>query len=276
MPDFLPRLPEPDDWETTRATLHAYVRGAGAIPETHAEAHPKWWHVSLNVRPQGLVTDDMALSDGGTFNVRLDLISHAVVVETSAGQATTLSMTEGATGTEMGDQIIAAVAELGLEGDYNREKFENDDPRGYDPVAAGVFLAAANNVNGVFEQHRASLSGDVGPVQLWPHGFDLATEWFGTRIEKYEEEGEVTEYPSQLNLGFYPGTDRPYFYSNPWPFEGAKLASEPLPHGAQWHMEGWEGSIIYYDQLQGDPGAATKLAEYARAVFDLAAPTLTA
>ncbi len=274
MSEILPALPE--DWETTRATLHAYAQAIGAIPRAHAAAHPKWWHVSLTVQPDGLVTEDMALPDGGTFNVRLDLKSHAVVVEAGDGRSAALSMTEGATGTQMGDRVIAAVAELGLEGDYNREKFEDEDPREYDPAAGEAFLQAVNTVNEVFEQHRASLSGDVGPVQLWPHGFDLATEWFGTRVEKYEEEGQVTEYPSQLNLGFFPGSERPYFYSNPWPFEGDKLTSEPLPHGAQWHTEGWEGSILYYDQLQGDSDAATKLAEYARAVFDLAAPTLTA
>ena len=274
MTDFLPTLPE--SWETTRATLHAYAHGVGAIPRAHAGAHPKWWHVSLNVRPHGLVTDDMALTGGGTLSVRLDLTSHEVVVETSAGQSTAFSLAEGTTGTEMGDRVIATVAKFGLEGDYNREKFENDDARGYDPAAGEAFLQAANNVAEVLEQHRASLPGDTGPVQLWPHGFDLATEWFGTRVERYEEDGEVTEHPSQLNLGFYPGSERPYFYSNPWPFEGAKLTSQPLPHGAEWFTEGWEGSILYYDQLQGDPDAATKLAEYARAVFDLASPTLTA
>lgn len=274
MSEILPALPE--DWETTRATLHAYAHAISAIPRAHAPAHPQWWHVSLTVQPGGLVTENMALPDGGTFNVRLDLKSHAVVVEAGDGRSTTLSMAEGATGTQMGDRVIAAVAELGLEGDYNREKFEDEDPREYDPAAAETFLQAVNTVNEVFEQHRASLSGDVGPVQLWPHGFDLATEWVGTKVEKYEEEGKVVEYPSQLNLGFFPGTERPYFYSNPWPFEGDKLTNEPLPHGARWHTEGWEGSILYYDQLQGDPDAATKLAEYARAVFELAAPTLTA
>ncbi len=274
MAEFLPALPE--DWETTRATLHAYAQGVGAIPRTHAPAHPQWWHLSLNVQPHGLVTDDMALPDGGTFNVGLNLKSHEVVVESSAGKSTAFSMAEGTTGTEMGDRVIAAVAALGIEGEYDREKFQDEDARSYGQEAAGVFLQAANNVSGVFEQHRTSLSGEVGPVQLWPHGFDLATEWFGTRVEKYEEGGEMTEQASQLNLGFYPGTDRPYFYSNPWPFEGAQLLGEALPHGAKWHTEGWEGSILYYDQLQGDPQAGTKLAEYANAVFDLASPTLTA
>ncbi len=85
----------------------------------------------------------------------------------------------------------------------------------------------------------------------------------------------MTEHPAQLNLGFYPG-GRPYFYSNPWPFEGGVLLEQELPHGAEWHTEGWQGTILYYDQLQDDPDAESKLLEYAAAVFELSLPTLSA
>ena len=272
MADFLPPLPE--NFEPTRASLHAYAHAIGSIPRTHAEPHDKWWHVSLKVSEQGLETDAMALPDGGTLGLRLDLTSHDVVLTTGGGE-TRISMTEGLTGTEMADRVIGLVAERGLSGEYNREKFESDDARDYDPDVAATYFRAARNVAGVFESHLASLPGEVSQVQLWPHNFDLACEWFGTRVERHKEEGEVTEHPSQLNLGFYP-EGRAYFYSNPWPFEGDKLTGLPLPHGAEWHTEGWEGSILYYDQLAGHPDAETKLAEFARAVFDAASPTLTA
>jgi hypothetical protein len=271
MTDSLPTLPE--NFEPTRATLHAYAHAVGAIPRVHAEPHDKWWHVSLKVTPRGLETDSMSLPDGSTFNLRMDLQTNQVVV--AAGDETRISMTDGLTGTEIGDRLIVAVAALGLDGEYNREKFENDEAREYDPATAATYFAAATLVDGVFKQHLGSLDGEVSQVQLWPHNFDLACEWFGTRVEKYQEEGEVTEHPSQLNLGFYPA-DRPYFYSNPWPFEADRLLGTPLPHGAEWHTEGWEGSILYYDQLAGDPDGLTKLAEFARAVFDAASPTLTA
>jgi hypothetical protein len=271
MTDSLPSLP--DHFETTRATLHAYAHAVGAIPRVHAEPHDKWWHVSLKVSDLGLETDPMGLPDGNTFNVRMDFQSHEVVV--AGATETRIGMGDGLTGTVMGDQLIAAVASLGLDGDYNREKFESDDPRPYDPAAAATYFAATTIADRVFKEHLGSLEGDVGQVQLWPHNFDLACEWFGTRVETHEEEGVVTEYPSQLNLGFYPA-GRPYFYSNPWPFEADKLLGTPLPHGAEWHTEGWEGSILYYDQLARDPDGLTKLAEFAKAVYEVAAPTLTA
>lgn len=270
--DFLPVLPE--DWEPTRATLHAYANGVSAVPRALAPAHPKWWHASLRVRPNGLVTDAVALPGGGAMALRMDLNRHVAVLETSGGDSYEFDMSAGATGTEFADQIIARSADLGLSGDYARGKFDSDDAREYNPEHATVFWGALSNVAMVLETHRRTLDGPVGPLQLWPHGFDLAMEWFGTKTETYEEGGEVTSLPAQLNLGFYPAGDA-YFYSNPWPFDPAVTEHE-LPHGAAWSTEGFEGSLLRYADLAGDPAAATKLGAYAAAVFEAASPTLTA
>jgi hypothetical protein len=139
-------------------------------------------------------------------------------------------------------------------------------------------MTALTNTDRIFKEHRATLDGEKGPVQLWPHGFDLAFEWFGSRVEVHEEQGERQELPSQLNLGFYPGSpgQAPYFYSNPWPFEADALLGRTLPDGARWHTEGWHGTILPYEELAGNPNAEERLVVYARRVFELAAPTLTA
>ena len=272
--ETLPLLPMPADWEPTRATLHAYAKAVGTIPRAHATPHDKWWHISLKVHPDGLVTDTMALPDGGSFIVRMDLRSHEVVVATSHGDARALSMSGGLTGRALGEQLIAIVSELGLNAEYATEKVADDDDRAYEPHAAEQFFAALFNIHRNFEVHKASLAGEVGPIQLWPHGFDLAFEWFGTRTDVYEENGESVEAPAQLNLGFYPAGSA-YFYSNPWPFE-ASLTSLDLPAPSRWHTEGWEGSILYYDELLAEDDPAAMLLEYSRAVFDVAAPTLLA
>ena len=256
-----------DNWEPTRATLHAYAHGVGAIPRALGVPHPKWWHVSLKVRPTGLSTDSIGLPDGGVLAVRMDLNAHEAVVETSRGERTTVDMAAGATGTQFADRVIAAVAGFGLDGDYDRERFEDDEPRAYTPGAAEAIFAALSSAAQVLRRHRAAVGGEVGPVQVWPHGFDVATEWFGAM---------VGEGRSQINLGLYPGGDRPYFYCNPWPFHGDVYGGEPLPHGAEWHTGEWEGSMLPYDLLAGDPDADTKLLEYARRVHDLASPTLLA
>jgi len=259
-----------DDWEPTRATLHAYAQCAAAVPRALAIPHPRWWHVGLRVRPNGLVTEAMALPGGGAFDIRMDLRTSETVLETSRGDTTSIPMGDGLTATELAERLLSGVAHLGIGARYDRGRFESEAPRAYDPAAAGNFFEALVNIVRVFEEHRAGLDGETGPPHLWPHGFDVAFEWFGTRT--HTDDGE--EQAAQLNLGWYPA-GRPYFYSNPWPFDSELLGHE-LPHGAQWHTEGWKGSLLYYDAIAGDLEAPRKLREYAAAVYRLAAPRLTA
>ena len=272
-------FPSLDDWEPTKESLHWYSKAVGVIPRAHAESHPKWWHISLKVQPDGLVTENMPLPGGGIFFLKMDLFNHVVDLITSRGDRKQFSMTDGLSSTAFGDQILGAVADLGLSGEYASEKFENDEARAYNPLDAEKYFATLVNIDQIFKKHRASLSGEVGPVQLWPHGFDLAFEWFGSRVVEYEEEGEVIGYPSQLNLGFSPGEPshpKPYFFSNPWPFEGAFLLDKALPEGARWFNDSWQGTIFPYEELVGDDRAAERLLAYARRVYEVCAPTLAA
>ena len=270
----LPLAPLPESWEPTRATLHAYANAVGVVARAHAIPNPKWWHISLKVRSTGLVTDTMALPGGGTFELRMDLRNHEVVAETSTGERRTVSMQDGLTGTAFGNRLLEVVGEFGLAADYATDKFESTEPRGYSTSDAANFFAALVNINHNLEVYRSSLQGPVGPLQIWPHGFDLAFEWFGTKLVSHVEDGESTDAPAQLNLGFYPA-GRAYFYSNPWPFDAATLTAQSLPQPAQWNTEGWEGSIVYYDELLATDNPAETLLDYARAVFAAAAPTLT-
>jgi hypothetical protein len=271
-------FPSLEDWEPTKKTLHLYAQAIGIIPRTHAIFHPKWWHISLKVQSDGLVTGDMSLPGGGTFKLRMDLGEHQVVLATSHGEKRFFSMREGLTSTTFGDQIVAAVAELGLEGEYDRDRYLNDEAREYDPVVAERFFTALSNADRIFKKHRSRLTGEVGPVQLWPHGFDLAFEWYGTRMVTSEVHDDVKDFPSQLNLGFSPGDSEqgPYFYSNPWPFEAERLVDKPLPAGARWFVGSWQGSILPYAELAGDSSAEARLLAYAQAVHDICRPTLMA
>ena len=263
----------PENLAPTLASLHQYAHAIGVVPRVHAEPHEKWWHISLKVTDRGLETDLMELPGGGTFNLRLDLQSHEVVVEASGESTQRLPLGGRLTGTEMGDAIVAAVAALGLSGDYPREKYESDEALQYDSAVAAAFFENLSAIHEVLATHRSRLGDSVGPLQLWPHGFDLAFEWFGTRVEEYEEPGGLQQMPAQCNFGFYPG-DRPYLYANPWPFEGEVLRTVVLPAGAAWHSEGWEGSMLNYDEVAGDPGAADLILDYFGAVYEAAAPTL--
>ncbi|HLE13623.1 MAG TPA: DUF5996 family protein [Anaerolineales bacterium] len=266
-------------WEATRDALHGYARAVAFIPRAHAIAHPQWWHISLKVHPDGLVTDNMALPDGGIFCLKMDLHRHQVLLLTSRGDALEFSMLAGLSEAQFRDRLLEAVAGLGLEGVYALEKAGGREPATYDPAAAQKYFAALVNADRVFNLQRARLGGERGPVQLWPHGFDLAFEWFGTRQVTLSEKGVSRSYPAQLNLGFSPGESshpEPYFYSNPWPFEAEHLLDKPLPGGARWFTGSWQGSLLPYQELVGDDRAEQRLLDYAQAVFQASAPTLLA
>ncbi len=271
-------FPSLEGFEPTRQTLQLYSRVVSAVPRAHGQFHPKWWHVSLKVQPDGLITDKVALPDGRALRLKIDLVNHGIVLTVDDTPVHTLSMTEGKSSTALADDLLTEVAEFGLSGPYDRHRFENNEPREYDPARVGDFLSALVNADRIFKQHRLTLRGQTGPVQLWPHGFDLSFEWFGTRVQVYEEHGERQEFPSQLNLGFFLGSPgiAPYFYSNPWPFEADALLGQPLPDGAIWHTEGWQGTLLPYKALVGNPNAEERLLGYARRIFELTAPTLTA
>jgi hypothetical protein len=269
-------FPTLDGFGPSRETLHKYAQAINVLARVHAEPRPNWWHTSLKVTSDGLASDPLPLPDGGTAVFLLDLRQHRLSLMTHTGAASRFPTTEGWSGTQMGDALIAAAAELGLDGDYERERFMSDAPGVYDPDAVGRFFTALTSANRLFKDHMSSLSGEKSPVQLWPHGFDLSAEWYGTRQIAQEEDGETSYAPAQLNLGFYPGAgdSASYFYSNPWPFEAEKLMGQALVDGALWHTEGWQGAQFPYEHLVGQPDAAERVTDFARVVFGVATPTL--
>lgn len=266
-----PPFPRLDgDWEPTRAALHAYSRALCALPEGILPPHPAWWHTSLAVGPDGLRTGNLPLPGGGMAAGRLDLLRHRIALNSSSGEAVSFDLREGRTAAEMADGLIAILRDWGLEGEYRLEELEGRAPLRYRPQAVAPFRTALFNAAVAFESHRAGLPfREVGPVQFWSHGFDLSVEWFGTRQMEYE--GAM--HPVQINLGFYPNGDRPYFYSNPFPF-AEEMSRNPLTVG-EWHDAEFRGSILYYDRVADRPDGRRLLKTFAAEVYRTARPALT-
>jgi hypothetical protein len=269
-------FPTLEGFGPTRQTLQLYARAISAIARVHALPHPNWWHISLKVTPSGLVSDNIPVPNGGILAYRMDFQMDQIIAWTSSGWHRAYPMDRGTSATAMGNWLIDAASEVGLHGEYQTERFESDDEGIYDHDAVRRFFTALVSADRVLKKHRARLSGETGPVQFWPHGFDLAMEWFGSRMESFEENGENKQSPAQINFGFYPGSDdaTSYFYSNPWPFEPEILIDKALPAGASWHTDGWQGSILPYMKIMGSKNAEQRLLEYAQAVHDIASPML--
>jgi hypothetical protein len=92
---------------------------------------------------------------------------------------------------------------------------------------------------------------NTGPVQLWPHHFDLAMVWFSGRTVPGVDTADEETAEEQMNFGFSTGDDGisdPYFYITAYPLP-AELVKTPLPPNAVWHTHGWSGAIMPYAAL---------------------------
>lgn len=270
-------FPSLDGFGPTRATLHTYALAINALARAHAPQRPNWWHTSLKLFATGLASDPLPLPAGGAAVLRMNFATGQIEFDADTGTARAFPMDAGWTGTQMGDVLIAAAAELGLQGTTQRQRFASDAPGVYDAAVAGRFFQALQSAARVFAKHMATVSGMVSEIQLWPHNFDLSVEWYGSRLIPYEADDTETLLPSQLNLGFYPGAADAdsYLYSNPWPFETEQLVGQPLPGTAVWHTDGWMGTMLPYAALVHNPDAEQLVFDFAQKVYAIAAPTLT-
>ena len=276
--DSAGRLPSLEDWEDTRDTLHAYAQVISTIPRALAEPDSRWWHISLKLNGDLLWTDPMhpPTLDKQQLRLNMDLRNHRINIQVGQEFLASFEMVTAPSTAELIGLISKRLEDLGIKAGFAWERVHNDQPRKYDPDAAERYLAALKLVHKAQQETKAVLDGETGPIQLWPHNFDQAFEWFGTReIIQWQGEKEIRSRV-QINFGFAPGDEshtNPYFYSNPWPFDPG-FKSLQLASGARWFDGSWQGSILPYGSLVNDQHAGTSLIEYFLSVFNGTAPLL--
>ncbi len=274
MPDNFPELSA--GWMPTRDSLQRYAQILGAIRKSLVPPDPRWWHISLQAVEEGLTTGGMEVAGGDELSLTLDLGGHRLTVLRGDDPLEEWPLGGGLSSAALGRHVLEVVRGAGAEvpDDFNAK--EDDEQRAYVATAAESYVAALLSTRDVMASVRESLEGEVGPVQLWPHHFDLSFEWFGTRNVRYEEGGRAAEAPSQIGFGFSTGDDShpgAYYYATPWPFEKG-FTEARLPEGARWHSEGWEGSLLPYEAVRRE--GSDLLASYLKRVYEVASPRLAA
>ncbi len=194
---ILPPLPDP--LTPTLDALHGFAKVLGAVVREHAPPRPHWWHLGLVVRPDGLATVPVPLPGGGAMAVRLDPAAARVDARSSRGDALSVDL-RGATPVDLAAELAQFDEECGLGPELDRSRIPEGavDP---DWDVAAAYMAVLVDVAEALERRRSVLGAAAGPLVVWPHGFDLAFEWFGTR-QVPGDDGEPA--PAQLNLGFSP------------------------------------------------------------------------
>jgi hypothetical protein len=259
------------DWQPTRDTLQGYSKVLGKIRRALTPPQKHWWHISLHVAPQGLTTTAIPISDAdddATFEMVLDMQQAQLLITTSRGESRQIPLT-GQSVKEFGDTTLAALAELGIAIEIDRSLFADESPGVIDRASAKNCCEALVNIDRIFKQFKAELPGETGPVQLWPHHFDLALLWFSGRKVPGVDPANEEDADEQMNFGFSTGDEgmpAPYFYATayPWP---AAITDAALPAGAVWHTESWKGALLMYELLIEADQPEEKLLAYLRAVY---------
>ncbi len=207
----------------------------------------------MKVTPQGLVAAGTPLSDGSEVVSTIDLEKNQIVI--TAGDTTRVfDLPNGPAPREVGEAIAAIATEHGSSIAVDASRYDDDSAQVYDPAHAAAFLDVATSVADAFRQINTGMDGEITGPHLWPHGFDIATEWFSDKMVDYDG----TPTSAQIAIGWYPTGDA-YFYANPWPFDEA-WAEVELPAGASWNTEGWYGAKLVVSDIPDGAGTETVVA----------------
>jgi hypothetical protein len=246
MPVKLPLLAL-DEWRDTRDALHNATRLMGAIRRANTAVHPHWWNAALQVGPTGLRTGPVpSRTDAGPFEVDFDLGACTFGVE-GGEELEYLDVDEDVYTLEnMGIWAVAQIELCGGKCEPDLSKFDGDAEIEIDEDEAEDFMTALSFVHGAFEEFANGLAtGWAGPINFWPHHFDLSLSWFTGRQVEGADASDRGSSDESMTFGFSTGdahTPEPYFYvtmnSAAQGFESATL-----PHGTKWNAAPWAGFV---------------------------------
>lgn len=237
------------DWRTTRDTLHGYAKVLGAIRATLTPQQKHWWHISLRVAPNGITTTEIPVGNK-RFDLRLDLTAHRLVIQAIHARPPHIPL-GGQSSAVLGAQIVTALGNLDIETGLDKTKLGDAAPAHYDRAAVERFWRALQRIDATLKRFKENLGKHTSPVQLWPHHFDLAMNWFSGRKVPDTDPTDEEASEEQMNFGFSTGDDAipdPYFYITAYP-SPPELTKTQLPSDAIWQTEGWTGALLPYVAL---------------------------
>lgn len=250
-------------WQPTRDTLQLYAKALGKIRRALTPPQKHWWHISLRLTATGLTTTPLLVEDQ-VVELQLDCLAHTVRVLTSRAAHFEQPLGRGESIAQGVDSLLQGLAQLGVVPTIDHTLFSAPTPLAYDPVLAEAYFQALVRIDGLFKQFQHSLRQETGPVQLWPHHFDLAMLWLSGRLVPGQDPDNAEYADEQMNFGFATGDlDLPeaYFYITAYPAPRG-WGEEPLPAPARWHRLGWTGALLTYADWRQMPDPAAGLLNF--------------
>jgi len=260
-----------DDWQLTRDTTILYAQLLGKVRRSLTPPQKHWWHISLRAAASGLTTTPIPVA-GFTIEMLLDFTAHKLVISTSRGEQWHQPL-RGQSAANFTETTLAALAQLGVEPEIDRDQFSDTTPGSYDVGMVERYWHAFSQVDALFKQFKGELRQESSPVQLWPHHFDLSIVWFSGRLVPGVDPADEEHADEQMNFGFSTGDEGipdPYFYITAYPMPDGLLDTR-LPEDAAWHTEGFTGAVLMYEALVNADAPGQKLLTFLRSVHQAGA-----
>jgi len=267
--DEWPALPY-EEWRDTLDTLHMYTQVIGKVRLALSPLEPQWANVPLYVTARGLTTSPVPFGLR-TLDAEFDLISHRLVLRTSAGGIERIELAPRAVADFYRD-VVEALARLSVDVTISGTPSEVNDPipfavdrthHSYDREQVGRYFHVLSQVDIVLKEHRARFLGRTSPVHFFWGTFDLALTRFSGRPATPPPGADVIYRHSadaeQVCAGFWPGDERfprPAFFSYPYPKPDGVEDIAIAPDAAGWDTTLGE-FLLDYDAVRAstDPRA---------------------
>jgi hypothetical protein len=274
-------MPHYEEWSATCDTVHAHTQVLGKLAVALAPPEPELQHAALRLTARGWETAPLPAPDGsGAFVAALDLRTHAVLVEHSAGKERRIALRPDRAVGEVTRELLAAVRSVAgevkidptpQEVSWTVPLDEDDEHARYDPDQVAAYFAAATRAALVLAAFRAPYRGRSTPVNAWWGSFDLAVSLFSGHPADPPSDDFIMRNAmdaQDVAVGWWPGDARYgkaafYAYAHPAP-EG--FADAKLSPAARWDGELGE-YILDWDDVCAAPDPHGLALEFARAAF---------
>jgi hypothetical protein len=274
------------DLRATTDVLHLWSQVVGKVRLMLTPWINHSWQATFYLSGRGFTTGPI-YADGRTFEIEFDLLGDLLRIETAEGEARRVKLEVQSVATFY-EATMAALAGLGLAVDIRPMPCEiqgavafNEDhaQRAYDPDAARAYWRAMLQVQRVFLLFRSRFIGKCSPIHLFWGSFDLAVTRFSGR-DAPPHRGGMPHVPDAVareaycrevsSAGFWPGIDRPAFYSYAYPvpdgFERAKVE----PAAAMFDTQLGE-FLLPYDAVRSSANPDTALLLFLQSSYEAAA-----
>ena len=272
------------DWRPTKDTLHLYAQIIGKIRLATTAPRNHWWNAPLYVDVRGLTTRRLH-HRGTTFEIRLDFLDHALLVQTTDGRNRAFELGDGMPVADFDARLHAMLAELGIDVEIKEQPFgvpmttpfpEDVEHASWDQEAIERFGRILDWTDAVLEEFSGWFNGKTSPVHLFWHGLDLAVTRFSGRAGPTIDADPVNQeaYSHEvISFGFWAGDDTVrdatyYSYTAPEP-EG--LREQPLSAGSWIEYGSGSLAVLPYETVRGARDPRTTLLAFCQSAYEAGA-----